>query len=138
METRRIAFTVYGNPLPKSRPRVVRLPNGRVHTFTPGATKAWEESIQGQALAYRPERLLDGPLALTVIFHLLRPKSLPKKRRWPDKRPDLDNLLKSVKDALNGVIWRDDAQIITLDARKYYGDAPSVEVIVEELEEGCA
>lgn len=131
----RVEFTVYGVPLPKARPRVVRLPNGKIQTFTPDRTKAWEESIQGQALQHRPEKLFEGALLLTLGFHLMRPKSAPKKRRYPDRRPDLDNLTKAVKDALNGVVWRDDAQIVAMLVYKQYGDPPRVEICVEEADD---
>lgn len=131
-----IAFTVYGNPIGKGRPRVVRLPNGKISTFTPGPTKAWEESIQGQALAHRPDRLLEGPLVLVLTFYFVKPKGA-KRRKYPHVRPDLDNTVKAVKDSLNGLIWKDDAQIVDLIAQKRYGDPPRVEIIIQELEEGC-
>lgn len=133
----RIAFTVYGNPVPKGRPRVVRLKNGKSLTFTPDKTAAWEESIQGQALKHMPERLLEGPLAVTMTFYFVKPASA-RRRKYPHVRPDLDNAVKSVKDALNGLMWKDDAQIVDLIALKRYDSQPRVEIVIEELEEESA
>lgn len=74
--------------------------------------------------------LADGPLAMRLGFALFRPKSAPKRVRFPATRPDLDNLAKAVKDALRGVCYRDDAQIVQLDLRKDYDDNPGVLVAV--------
>jgi Holliday junction resolvase RusA-like endonuclease len=128
-----IALVVYGHPVPKARARVVRTKNGKTVSYTPGKTADWENSIRAQALACRPETLLDGPLALEVTFYLLRPRSRPKRDRFPDRKPDLDNLLKAVKDALNGVVWTDDSRIVDIVVRKRYGDPPRVEVVVREM-----
>ncbi len=70
-------------------------------------------------------------MKLEITFKLLRPKSVSaKKRPDPITRPDLDNLVKAVKDALNGVLWRDDSQVIELEAKKIYGNPPGVEIEV--------
>ena len=129
-----ISFTAFGNPIGKGRPRVVRLPSGKVHTFTPDRTAAWEQSIRVQALAHRPDKPLEGPLVLVLTFYLVKPSSA-KRRKYPHVRPDADNLLKACLDALNGLMWRDDAQIVDLIAQKWYGDPPRVEIIIQELEE---
>lgn len=130
----RIGFTVYGVPVPKGRPRVVRLPTGRVHTFTPDRTRAWEQTIRAQALKHRPSAPLEGPLALVLTFYFMRPASA-KRRKHPHVRPDVDNCVKAVKDALNSLMWKDDAQIVDLVALKRYGDPPRVEIVIKELEE---
>jgi Holliday junction resolvase RusA-like endonuclease len=131
-----IAFTVYGTPIPKARARTVRLPNGMIRSYTPAKTQDWEASIQGQALAHRPAQLLDGPLVLEATFYLLRPKSRKKSELYPDRKPDLDNMCKSITDALNGIIWTDDARIVEIVARKEYGSPPRVEIRI--LEKGVA
>ncbi|MBE3586550.1 MAG: RusA family crossover junction endodeoxyribonuclease [Thermoanaerobacter sp.] len=134
-----IHFTVYGHPVPKARARVVRTKNGKTVSYTPGRTADWENSIRAQALACRQEKLLngplDGPLVVAMTFYLLRPKSRPKREKWPDRRPDLDNLVKSVKDALNGIIWTDDARIVDMRARKRYDSQPRVEIVVRKVVE---
>ena len=84
---------------------------------------------------------LEGPVALRVVFVLPRPKRLIWKRREMPRvphtsRPDLDNLVKSTKDALNGLAWRDDSQVVELSASKCYAsgnELPGVEIAIEEV-----
>lgn len=71
------------------------------------------------------------------------PKSMSRKRQYqalmgevrPTTKPDLDNLLKSVKDALNGVAYVDDSQIVTITAEKAYGEQPKTIIQVTALAE---
>src|SRR3989304_3260779 len=60
--------------------------------------------------------LVEVPLAMALTFHLPRPRSLPKRITEHTKRPDLDNLVKAIKDALRGIVYHDDAQIVRLTA----------------------
>lgn len=129
----RIVFTVYGVPVGKARPRVVRLKTGESVTFTPKNTKNWEELIRYQALDYRPEKLLDGPLFARIAFYLPRPRSAPKKRKYPDVKPDHDNLEKAVFDALEGIIYTNDSRIVEKHFKKLYGDPPRVEIEIGEV-----
>lgn len=78
---------------------------------------------------------LEGPVKLAVSFTLPRPKSAPKWRLWPDKKPDLDKLVRAIGDALtqSGAI-SDDAQIVLLSADKQYG-TPQVSLLVRQLEQ---
>ena len=128
-----VSLTVYGHPVPKARARTVRTKNGKTVSFTPKKTASWEDSIRAQALSSRPEQLLDGPLVMEATFYLLRPKSRPKRELYPDRKPDLDNLVKSVKDALEGVIYTNDSRIVDEVTRKRYGDPPRVEVTIREV-----
>lgn len=64
---------------------------------------------------------LEGPLRLTARFTLPRPKSAPKRRIWPDRRPDLDKIVRALCDALTQCgCWVDDAQVVQIDATKIY------------------
>lgn len=77
---------------------------------------------------------LVGSIRLMARFILTPPKKC--KRAYPNVRPDLDNYLKAVKDGLNGVLWKDDGQIVHVDARKLYdmsGGGPRIEIEVEEI-----
>lgn len=125
-----IRFVVYGRPVPKARPRVVRR-GDRVTTYTPKSTAAWEDMIRYQALEHRPPRLLDGPIAVRATFYLARPKS--RRGMWADRKPDWDNLAKAVTDALEGLFWANDSRLVDVQVRKMYGDPPRVEIEVEEL-----
>lgn len=129
-----IIFTVYGDAVAKARARTVRLKNGQSRTFTPEKTVNWEQAIQMQALEHRPEKLLDGPLALEATFYRVKPKSKPKKCKYPDTKPDLDNLCKSVTDALEGIIFTNDSRFVDKILKKRFGDPPCVEITIREVE----
>jgi len=128
-----IVLTVKGNPIPKARARTVRRKNGTVGTYTPIETEMWENYVRACAIQHRPQTLLDGPLEMDVTFYLARPKYRAKKFTMPDRKPDLDNCAKSVLDALNGVIYKDDSRIVKMTLSKQYGDPPRVEVKIWEV-----
>lgn len=131
-------FEVPGLPIAKSRPRFNRK-TGR--TWTPPKTANYESLV---SLAYKevyPDVIPAGePIRLTVIAYFPVPKSTSKKRLalmlanliHHTKRPDVDNVLKSVQDGLNKVAFMDDSQIWSLCAEKRYSEYPRVEVIIEE------
>jgi Holliday junction resolvase RusA-like endonuclease len=88
-----------------------------------------------------PRGPLEGPLRLLVGFYLPRPAKLMRKKdpNGPvphTAKPDVDNLLKSTKDALNGLVWRDDSQICAVEAHKWYAgqsELPRVELVLYSL-----
>ena len=127
-----IEFTVYGIPRPKERARTYSK-NGVTRTVTPRQTADWESSFAGQALAHRPAVPLDVPISVTATFYLPRPVSRPKKHVLPDRKPDVDNLAKTI-DALEGIIWTNDSRIVDMVIRKRYGNPPRVEISIEEVE----
>lgn len=127
-----IEFTIPGTPKAKQRARVV-FNKGRVFAHTPKETVLWENWIRFNAAKYAPKQLLNGALEVQVIFWLPRPKSLSKKIQYPIKRPDLDNLIKSCIDAMQGIIYTDDARIIRQFAFKIFGDPPRVDVKIGEI-----
>ncbi len=129
-----IKFTVYGDPVPKARARTVRTKAGFPVTYTPKKTASWEEKIYHTALAHRPEKLLDGPLVVEATFYRVKPKSKGKKVHFPDTKPDLDNLCKSVTDALEGVIYTNDSRIVDKILHKRFGDPPRVEIVISQPE----
>lgn len=114
-----ISFFIAGKPEPKARPRVV-MNKGKVHGITPIKTKNWEEFIKFQAITHRPYKLIDGPIKITCSFYLARPKTLPKKIIYHQKKPDIDNLYKSVADALEGIFYYNDSQIYKANIEKHY------------------
>ena len=72
-----------------------------------------------------------GPIELMICFRLPKPKSLQKKSKvWHTTRPDLDKLLRSVNDALQGVIYANDSQIVSIHCWKEYSDEPGIDVEV--------
>ena len=83
---------------------------------------------------------LETPLAVYLYFRLPIPRSHSKKRQEaclngserPIKKPDIDNLAKSVLDGLNGVVWHDDSQIVSLHLTKVYARNPGIDLLIRE------
>ena len=128
-----IDIVIPGEPVAKGRGRVTK--QGRV--FTPAKTRKAEETLAGRAmaqLATRTDLPLAGPLRLEATFTRCVPASWSRRKReeqrLPTSKPDVDNLLKLAKDALNGLVWVDDAQIVTVITRKVFGEAPSTRLVV--------
>jgi len=114
-------------PHAKERPRTFRMGTRNI-TTTPPKTRAYEQCLALMARARYKGEPLEGPLLLEVRFQLLKPKSV--KRSHPIVRPDLDNYLKAVKDAMNGILWKDDAQVVEMTAAKRYSDRAGIQLDV--------
>ncbi len=118
-----LSFTVEGPPVPKARAR--RGKGGR--HYTPAQTRAYESRVRWLAIAaasaagWRPIADASYALDLVVVF--------------PDaRRRDLDNVTKSLCDALNGVAWLDDSQVAELHVRRGIDRAsPRVEVTIRRI-----
>lgn len=132
-----IQFTIPGAPVGKGRPRMTR--SG--HAYTPAQTRnreAYVKLLATEAMAGAPP--LDGPVSVAVEIRCAVPASWPKGRRAealvgrirPGK-PDLDNVLKLVLDAMNGVVVLDDKQVAEAAAMKRYDVLPETQVCVEPL-----
>lgn len=115
-----VRLTVDGEPVPKGRPRFSR----KGHTYTPAKTRQAETAVQWAAIqatrAHDRDWLLEaGPLALTAFFYC------------GGRLKDTDNMLKLVSDALNGVVWMDDRQVVQLHAARFDRQArPRTEIAV--------
>lgn len=109
-----ILFRFSLEPVAKSRPRFSR---GRV--FTPWKTKSYENHIKVVASSQmNGSPKIEGPIHATLKFIFKRKKSV--KRIHHTVKPDLDNLIKAVFDGLNGIAFKDDAQICSISATKVY------------------
>jgi Holliday junction resolvase RusA-like endonuclease len=124
-------------PVPKARARVTR--HG---TYTPKRTVGAEKTLKDYVFhAMHPRKAAQCPIALTCRFIFPVPASWSKKKRQAafekrilhTQKPDLDNLVKLVKDALNGVAYVDDAQIVSESNHKDWGGVGRVEIEVTEL-----
>jgi len=128
---------IYGLPVAQGRPRAraLRLPNGIItaSVYERAEDKDWKRTVLSQALDAKPPAPVEGPLSMSLAFLLPRPKSLPRRARHHVKKPDADNLAKAVTDALRGVIYRDDSQIVALHVTKGYDLAPGVVIKVERV-----
>ena len=127
----KIEFTVGGEVVPKGRPRAT-IQGGYARMYTPATTAKYEQFVKMIAIEHAPPHLLTGPLVITLHINLQRPASLPMKIIHCSKRPDIDNSAKSILDALESVIYKNDSQIIELHVYKAYG-TPSVAISIEEL-----
>lgn len=109
-------FEVPGNPIPKARAR-----SGRGHHYTPARTRAYETRVR---LSARHLPCLEGPVKVRCVFY--REDAVPC---------DLDNLVKSVLDGINRQVFRDDRQIVWLEAVKTIDrERPRAEVEIETVE----
>lgn len=132
-----IEFTVEGKPVGKARPRVTR--NG---TYTPTKTKNYEKLVQWSYRNKYKGQALNGPIRLDITFFMYIPKNTSKKRTemkiareiLPTKKPDWDNMAKAITDALNGLAYKDDNQIVEAHIYKYFSDDPRAVVRIQELE----
>ena len=117
-------------PVPKGRPRFSR----QGHAYTPGKTRDYEEAVQFFMRSKYRGKPLEDALAVKMFFHLPRPKS--SKRRFPVCRPDIDNFQKAIMDAGNGILWKDDSQIVHIIVSKIYAPGESgIRVVVDQLPE---
>lgn len=131
-----IRFSVPGAPVAKARPRFTK--NG--HAYTPDKTRSYEAIVKLCAMkAMKGKKLLTGAILLSVTAFFPIPKYFTKAIRekamsgelWHQKKPDWDNVGKIVSDALNGVVFSDDAKVSRAIVEKRYSEFPRVEVLVE-------
>jgi crossover junction endodeoxyribonuclease RusA len=128
-----LVVTVRGLPRPQGSLDV--LPSratGRLIARHPKGLRRWRGMVRleaRRAIGRRP--LFAGPLRLEVLFVLPRPKSLPRRIEMPERKPDLDKLIRAIGDALEGVIYLHDAQITTITGvRKRFGTPARAEIRV--------
>jgi Holliday junction resolvase RusA-like endonuclease len=133
MEQYQFSFSI--EPRPKGRHRSFVRNNRMMHIPDPD-TKAFEGSIKTIAqFKWGAKELLLGPIRMTILFKLSKPGKGKKgsKMEHPAVTPDLDNLIKAVTDALNKIVFNDDAQICELSAKKIYVEKnPGIEIWLEE------
>ena len=135
-------FTIYGECVGKGRPKFARRGNF-VRTYTPEATANYETLVRLSFIQENPNfKTIEKDIPLTCIITIYKgiPKSTSKKKKTmmlngqirPTSKPDIDNSVKSIFDALNGVAYNDDSQIVELSVKKYYSETPRVEVKIME------
>jgi crossover junction endodeoxyribonuclease RusA len=112
-----VTFTVPGTPIPKGRARF-----GGGHAYTPQRTKAYEAKIRMLALRARQEARLK-PFKNDVGLYV---------QIWGLRRGDITNVVKSLEDAMNRIVYDDDKQISYLEVERFESAKPHVTVTVEE------
>lgn len=129
-----------GKPEGKARPRIV---NG--HAYTPERTQAYEEMVRAAYRTMCGEEAFEPklPIKVSILAFYAVPKSAPESLKAkmrnneirPTTKPDWDNVGKIVCDALNGLAWHDDAQVVEAFVEKRYGITPMVCVRIEEAKD---
>ena len=124
-------YTILGDPRPQGRPKFFRRGNF-VGAYDPKQSRDYKQTLAAQLAAQSPEFIEQGKaVSIYVEFIFARPKSLPKRVEDHVKKPDLDNLIKALKDAAKGILWHDDSQVVQLSARKIYGSTPMTVIEVK-------
>lgn len=117
-------FVVPGNPVLREGPGLGCLPNG--------ATKKerWQNLVRLHALEEGPVRVLTEPITMDISFYLRRPRKGRKQESAPGGSAVLDELSRSVTEALRGLVYAGDDLIVEKRVRKQYGDRPRVEITI--------
>lgn len=144
-----ISFTVFGTPQTSGSKRAFPFQKGngklgvRVSDDNP-KSRDWKNSVVDAFMHEYIGDLLEGPLSIQMHFFRVRPKGhfgtgkksallRPTADWFPISRPDLLKNARAVEDALIGVAYRDDGQIVTEILRKFYGEPARVEVTIHQL-----
>ena len=141
-----IHFKIEGKPVPQGRPRAVRMGAG-VRMYDPPKSKVYKQMVAAKVRSYMKIngiQTITEPLAVHLNFYFTPPKSYSKKRiraieakeELFTKKPDLDNLAKSILDSCNNLLFKDDSQIVALTIGKHYGHKDYVDVKVQIIKTG--
>ncbi|MDR6555459.1 RusA family crossover junction endodeoxyribonuclease [Paenibacillus qinlingensis] len=135
-----IEFIVYGEPVAQGRPRAGKTKSGDVVMYDPGKSKNYKKYVSAVASQYKPRELIESPVSLTVKVYRPIPKSFSKADKYkalqgvlrPKSKPDLSNYIKGVEDALEGILVRNDSQVVDYgESGKWYSDDPRIEIVLE-------
>ena len=136
-----VSFVVPGEAVGKGRPRVSTI-GGQARMFTPPKTANYETLIAmaaQQAMAGR--ELIGGPVLVEMKIMVSVAASWSKKKTaealagdvMPTKKPDADNVLKAICDGINGIVLKDDVQVVNVSLSKRFSETPGVLVRVIPL-----
>lgn len=120
-------FRVDGVPIPQGSMKVI---HGRVIHSQGSALAAWRSSVSLSAkfAGYKPS---EKPIAIEIDFYMPRPRTV--KRVFPTVPPDLDKLIRGVLDALTGIVYLDDSQVVDIRATKAYSPDPGADIKIREM-----
>ncbi len=144
-DMKELTVTIPGEPVSQGRPRF-STHGGFPRAYDPKKSKEGKQSVRffvSKAMEEQGLDTLTGPIMMQVQFGIKLPKSQERKRTprlrvWRVKKPDLDNLIKLVKDGCSGIAFLDDNQIVKVSAEKIQcaqGEAPFTKIRFKELEE---
>jgi Holliday junction resolvase RusA-like endonuclease len=136
-----IEFIIEGKVKPKQSFRYTRFG----HKYTPRDVKQYARDIQYSFYAkypkWLPSMFFEKPLRAEIEVYKQMPKSFSKIKKQraiageirPLIKPDVDNCTKNIFDALNGIVYPDDKQIVELSVKKFYSETDFVKVRIEEI-----
>lgn len=133
-----LKFVVLGVARPKGSTRAFMRKGMRFPVVTSDnkSVKGWEESVRAAIQQHAAGRYFNGPVIVRIAFDLPRPKSLKRGIQHHTKKPDLDKLARGSLDAMKGVLWNDDSQVVELHVKKRYGlMQPQAAIEVEPIPE---
>ncbi len=105
-------------PVAKGRPRI-SFRDGKVRGYTPQKTQEAQDYIKAVLAEYKDKMFpAHVPVKLTVTFWRKKPKWTLKREFMPVRKSDLDNYVKLISDSINGILVKDDAQIVSVEAKK--------------------
>ena len=134
-----ITFWAPGIPQPGGSKKAFYNPKaGRAYVVEDAKkNKPWRATVQAFAMDAHQGKPLEGPLVVEVVMVMPRPAGhfgtkgvRPGAPRFPAVRPDASKLWRSTEDALSGILWRDDSQIVDQHVRKIYGEKPGALITV--------
>jgi crossover junction endodeoxyribonuclease RusA len=138
---RQITFTVYARPEPQGSMRGFNIGGRVILTSNNKKMKPYRQELThtaqvelGRLGVTMPVAGKHIPVSLVFDFFLARPPSVPKKRKEIVVKPDIDKLIRASVDALTGILYLDDAQVIEVSARKHYGVPERVNISMTVLE----
>lgn len=140
-----IVIELAGPPVAKGRPKFASRGQGRPIAYTPAKTRHYENALRYAAQQVMAGKsLLTGPLYVSIVVKRAVPTSWSGKKQddaragriHPITKPDLDNHVK-VLDALNGVVWCDDSQVVHKVSSKIYSDKPGLRIEIAPMQEAA-
>lgn len=138
-----VKFFIPGEPVAQGRPRATTI-NGRTRMYDAPKSATYKNMVSWVAsLNMLGKDLMDDSVSVIITVQKSIPQSWSKKKQAkaiegtvrPTGRPDIDNYIKAVFDGLNGVVFKDDSQVVYIGATKMYSDTPGISVTVFDAED---
>jgi Holliday junction resolvase RusA-like endonuclease len=135
-----IRLVIPGEVVPQLRPRFARR-GSFVTTYDPEKCRNYKAYVRALAAGVAPSKPMSGPVKVKIMLYRYTPQRWNKAKiaaalagaLRPTTKPDITNLVKGIEDAIKGLIWVDDSQVVELAVAKWYSDNPRAEVEIDEI-----
>ena len=117
-----ISFSCDGTPVPQGSMKVI---NGHILHSQGSALAVWRSTVALSA-RFAGAKPVEGGVGIEISFRVKKPKTV--KRDYPTVAPDLDKYIRGVLDALTGIAYQDDSQVIDIKAEKVYSHTPGADI----------